>query len=353
MKYLLIDSNNLAVRNAFAQSSLRSPSGAPSGVHFGVFSSLIGMKQRFSDYQFLMVWDGKSKRRTIEAQEQGVKKGIVPDGYKENRKKGDDLPQELKDFHEQAPYLQRAIEQTGIPQIRFSDFEADDVIYSYCKLLKQDNEVICLTSDGDFTQLLDKNVKLWDGMKQKETTKESWEAETGLKVEQYLDVSALMGDNGDNIYGVSGIGIKTATKEIQKYGSWENAIDAYREKYKNLLSKYPDYGNQTSEKEEKEFKEMVMDAKTDSGKLKFPDVKISMPYSRVALALAKGEIKISKTELMSIMFQERIKLAYSLKKMDEVPDLPEIIKGKVDKDKILEYFDYYGIETLKSAIVLF
>jgi hypothetical protein len=51
------------------------------------------------------------------------------------------------------------------------------------------------------------------------------------------------------------------------------------------------------------------------------------------------------------MFEERFELAYSLKKMDlDIPSLPEIITDAFEEDKIVEYFDFYDIESLKSAI---
>ena len=79
-----------------------------------------------------------------------------------------------------------------------------------------------------------------------------------------------------------------------------------------------------------------------------------MPYARVCLAQAKGEIKIPKTELFALLFQSRIAVAYSLKKMDDdIPDLPEIVQGKADRDKLIEYFNYYDIETLMDAIPVF
>ena len=102
MKYLLIDGNNLAVRASFANSELKNQDGIPTGAHFGVFQSLITLKKRFKEYQFLMVWDGKSKRRVEEAKK-GVERGAVPSGYKENRPKGEEMPKPLLDFYSQSP----------------------------------------------------------------------------------------------------------------------------------------------------------------------------------------------------------------------------------------------------------
>ena len=42
--------------------------------------------------------------------------------------------------------------------------------------------------------------------------------EFGVTASQFIDIKALQGDTSDNIPGVAGIGPKTATSLIQKYG---------------------------------------------------------------------------------------------------------------------------------------
>lgn len=353
MKYLLIDGNNLAVRCSFANEALKNSDGIPTGVHYGFFQSLMSIKPKFKDYQMLIVWDGKSKRR-MEESAIGVQNGIIPELYKGNRKKGEEMQQPLIDFYAQAPYLQRAIGQTGIPQIRLSDYEADDVVASYCNLLKGENEVVCLTSDGDYFQLLDSNVTLFDGMKNKKTTKESYWAEYEITPEQHIDVGAFMGDDGDNIFGVDGWGIKTAVKEIKKYGSWQNVIKAYESEYSELRKKYIDLHESLLPNARDQFKklsEQKSNPDKENSRLKYPGIYWGIPYSGVAWAFDNGDIKMPKTTLMALMFQSRVELAYSLKKMDDnIPNLPEIQNGEMNRERLLEYFDYYDIETLKDGL---
>ena len=104
-KYLLIDSNNLSCRHAFASPDLKNSLGEPTSVHYGFMSTLISLKQTYSDYEFLCVWDGKSERRMSES-EDAVKKGLIKSAYKANRKK-DEQPQPMLDFYRQAPFLKR------------------------------------------------------------------------------------------------------------------------------------------------------------------------------------------------------------------------------------------------------
>lgn len=356
MKYLLIDGNNLAVRSAFANDQLQNTEGTPTGVHFGVFQSLIVLKKRFPGYQFLIVWDGKSARRTKEALE-GVAKGLVPSGYKENRSRGDELPQPLKNFYQQSPYLQKGIGKTGIPQIRIQEFEADDIIASYAKILGKDNEVKVVTSDRDYWQMLDDNVSLWDGMKEINTTKKTWLAEYGLEPSQAIDMGALTGDTSDNIFGIPGWGEKTAIKELKIHGSWENILKSYHEKYDGLRNQYPDLhtiegGN--GDKLFKELKEAKSNPEKENSRPKFPEIYPGIPFSGVAFAFHEGKVKIPKSELMALMFEERIRLAYSLKRMDsEIDGLPDIESGEYNEDQLIEYLEYYDIYTLHDDIKIF
>jgi DNA polymerase-1 len=52
-------------------------------------------------------------------------------------------------------------------------------------------------------------------------TPEGVEEKYGLRPDQLVDLKALIGDKSDNIPGVHGIGDKSATALLQKYGSLE------------------------------------------------------------------------------------------------------------------------------------
>lgn len=351
MKYLLIDGNNLAVRCAFANEELMSNEGIATGVHYGFLQSLISLKKQFVDYQCLIVWDGESARRVLEAQK-GVEGGIVPSGYKENRDRGVDAPKPLQDFYAQSDLLKKGIGQTGIPQIRLPDFEADDVIASYANLLKKsDNEIVAVTSDNDYWQILDEKVSLWDGMKNKKTTKDSWESEYGVTIDKVVDIGALMGDSSDNIFGIPGWGQKTAIKAVVAHGGWKQIIETYHKKHDPLRKEYPDI---TDEKCFNELASAVSNPKNPNSRKKFPEIKFGMPFTGVCQALNDRKIKIVKSELMALVFEERIGLAYSLKKMDDdIAPLPDIVPGEINLDRLKEYMEYFDIYSLMDDIEVF
>ncbi len=401
MNYVLIDGNNMACRSCFANKDLVNSEGVSTGAHYGFFNSIFSLKRQFPNAQFLVAWDSKSKRRVQESKE-AVLKGIIPEHYKENRKKKP-LLKPLEDFYASHDLLKKALGKIGIPQIHMSGYEADDILVAYARVLTAsgDNEATIVTSDRDYYQALSDRIHIWDGMKSVTKTLETLKAELGVTPSQYIDCGALMGDDGDNIFGVPGWGEKTTLKEIIANGSWEKVMENAKKVVEPLREKYPDlntynnivecdffsikeYLDTSDSKEELEqeisnlrkyvtvikdspegikyeqtegqkmFEELAT-AKTEKLNAKWPDIYFNQPYTGVAYAIEKGLVKLPKTTINLVMFEDRVRLAYSLKKIDEdIDSLPEIVNGDVDIDKLFEYFDYYEMESLKSqALELF
>ena len=60
----------------------------------------------------------------------------------------------------------------------------------------------------------------------------------GVKPTQVIDVQSLAGDSSDNIPGVPGIGIKTASELINKYKNLENLLSKASEIPQNKEEKH-------------------------------------------------------------------------------------------------------------------
>lgn len=141
--------------------------------------------------------------------------------YKANR---EDMPQDLA---LQVPYLKTLTDELGIPRFDQLGFEADDVIGSLTSYgLKHNWEVVIVSGDKDFAQLVGPFVSMYDTMKDKKYDQEGVLQKWGVLPHQMVDYLAIVGDSSDNIPGVRGIGPKGAEKLLSEYktldGIYEN-----------------------------------------------------------------------------------------------------------------------------------
>ncbi len=146
------------------------------------------------------------------------------DGYKGTRKP---MPQEL---HEQVPLMKEMLQAMQIPVMQLEGYEADDILGTVSRQMEKKGLEVCIVSgDRDLLQLAREDVRiLIPKTKATGTEIEEYYAKDVLEryqvtPVQFIDVKALMGDTSDNIPGVPGIGEKTATKLIVKYGCIEEA----------------------------------------------------------------------------------------------------------------------------------
>lgn len=153
------------------------------------------------------------------------------------------------DLVTQIPRIQQVLETFEIPVIGKPDLEADDIIASVTQYIldspdTQDVHVRIISKDKDLEQLLCDRVTMFDIRNEKTIDVATlWETK-GITPDQVIDTLALMGDTSDNVPGVEGIGLKTAAKLIQEFGSLENIytnIDQIKGKRRENLEKAQEY----------------------------------------------------------------------------------------------------------------
>ena len=150
--------------------------------------------------------------------------------YKANR----DAPPE--DLAKQFPYFEPLVDAFNISSIRIPGYEADDIIGTLAlKGSKAGFRVVIVSGDKDMMQLVSPEVQMLDTMKNKWIGVNEVKEKFGVPPEKVIEVMGLMGDSSDHIPGVKGVGPKTATQLIQKYGSIEELYKSIDEIEKKKL----------------------------------------------------------------------------------------------------------------------
>ena len=160
--------------------------------------------------------------------EDTFRKEIYPD-YKGTRREPPD------DLKPQFPLMREAVRAFGLEPIEKAGFEADDLIATYAKEAEAAGaDVLIISSDKDLMQLVDEKIRFYDfesGQKgrpgyrpERRIDRQGVIDYFGVPPEQVPDVQALIGDTSDNVPGVPGIGMKTASALIGEYGDLETLL---------------------------------------------------------------------------------------------------------------------------------
>lgn len=179
-----------------------------------VFYSLRTLRdfiQRYKSSGVVILWDGRSWRYSV-----------YPE-YKGTRESTEAQREQRESYKKQRPYLIRAIKALGITQTTASNLEADDMAALLASRYEsKGDKVRIITRDHDWLQLVTPNVAWIDHKTNERVSLAKFEEFTGYATpEQFVQSKALMGDTGDNVKGVGGIGEKKAQQMLQIWGSVE------------------------------------------------------------------------------------------------------------------------------------
>jgi DNA polymerase-1 len=225
-RLFLIDGSALAYRAyfAFIRNPLINSKGENTSAVFGFTNSLLKiMRDEEPDY-LAVVFDTKAPTFRHEIFKE----------YKSTRAK---MPAEMS---EQLPRIREVVESMHLPILEVEGFEADDLMGTLAKKAKKEGlEVILVTGDKDFLQLVDEDVKVLNpkrGGEEPELLDQAGvEKKLGVPPEKVTELLALMGDTSDNVPGIPGVGEKTALELINQFGSLEGVLkNAGKVKRKNV-----------------------------------------------------------------------------------------------------------------------
>ena len=203
----IIDSYGLIFRCyfAFINRPLTNSKGENISALFGFFRNLHSVLKHYKPAHIFAAMDSKTKTFRHE---------FYPE-YKATRNK---TPEDL---HAQIPWICEILETLGIPTLQCDGYEADDIIATVAKKCVETGRTCrILSGDKDLMQLVCENIQILKpdaGAMWKVTDSAAVEAEWGVKPEQLLDLLSLYGDTADNVPGVAGVGVKTASKLLAEY----------------------------------------------------------------------------------------------------------------------------------------
>jgi len=208
-KLILVDGSSYLYRAFHALPPLSNSKGEPTGAVLGVLNMLNKMIKEESPERIAVVFDAPG--RTF--------RDDLFDRYKAHRAP---MPDDLR---AQVQPLLDVVLAMGLPLLRVSGVEADDVIGTLAKQgAESDYDVLISTGDKDMAQLVGPRVELINTMSNTRLDREGVKAKFDVFPEQIVDYLALVGDSSDNIPGITGVGPKTASKWLNQYRTLDELI---------------------------------------------------------------------------------------------------------------------------------
>jgi len=187
------------------------PTGAvvPTGAVLGVVNMLLKFLRETNPARIAVVFDapGKTFRDQLYAE------------YKSHR------PPMPDDLRAQVDPLLEIVQALGLPLLRISGVEADDVIGTLAKRTADaGGTVVISTGDKDMCQLVGPQITLINTMSGSIYDRAGVKAKFDIWPEQMIDYLALVGDSSDNIPGIDKVGPKTAAKWLAQYSTLDNLV---------------------------------------------------------------------------------------------------------------------------------
>lgn len=238
-RVLIVDALNTFMRSYAAIPTL-DDDGNHIGGMAGFMKSLGFAIRSFKPTRVVLVFDGKGgsqRRRKIYKE------------YKANRKPPTRLnrsydmttdEQEKENMKYQLVSLVEMVECLPVSILALDNVEADDVIAYMSELVtKNGGTSIIYSTDKDFLQMVNENVKVYNPVKKKTFDVDVILETYGVHPDNFVFFRSLLGDKSDNIDGIKGAGEKTLLKYIPEFAdpSVEVNLNLIEQKYVDIKKK--------------------------------------------------------------------------------------------------------------------
>jgi DNA polymerase-1 len=210
----LIDGSGFVFRAYHALPPLSSTKGVPTHAVYGFTTMLLKALREHSPTHVAVVLD--ASRRSFRTD--------LDPAYKANR------PETPADLAPQFPLVREVTRALRVPVLEEQGVEADDVIATLARRARALGwEVVIVTGDKDFTQLVGEGIQLYDPMAEA-SGRGGWtgpaevEKKMGVPPERVVEYQALLGDKIDNVPGIPGVGEVTAAALVKRFGTVEEML---------------------------------------------------------------------------------------------------------------------------------
>jgi len=189
------------------QNSDLSYKGMQVSIIFSFLKTILAIFKKYRSNQMVFCWDSKKSNRKVMFKD-----------YKAKRR--ENLNEEERRLLNESFEQFTALRLVVLPSMGFRNifrktgFEGDDIIASIAHRTRE-NEVLIVSSDHDFYQLLGSGIVMYDPKKRKELDADWFAGKFTISPLQWANVLSIAGCSSDNVPGVPGVGVKTAIKYLK------------------------------------------------------------------------------------------------------------------------------------------
>jgi len=215
---VIIDGMNTFLRN-YVRSPYTNANGERAG---GLSGTIISVRKCINDFKglnCLVVWDGEGGSQARRSIYKDYKAGrTVRLNHGADGPVGETPEQALENMRWQRNVAQEYLGMLGVPQVRCSGVEADDLMAYVAGKMDHPGGCIIVSTDRDMLQLIrdtsevGTQVRVYSPIKKKMYDRATFIEEVGILPENFRLMKALTGDSSDNIEGIKGCGDKTVVK---------------------------------------------------------------------------------------------------------------------------------------------
>jgi DNA polymerase-1 len=218
---------------AFARNPLRAADGRPTSAVFSFLMTLLPLLEKDPPTHAVVVFDAPGPT---------FRDSLLPE-YKATRAA---MPDEL---FAQLDTIKEFVRALGLHIVEIPGVEADDVLATLaCSAAEQGMRAVVLSMDKDLLQIVSDSIVVIAPPRAGGVTQRldpaGVQEKFGVPPERVVDVLALVGDAVDNVPGVPGIGMKTASKLVQDLGTLDDIYarlaEVKPERIRRLLAEHRD-----------------------------------------------------------------------------------------------------------------